>query len=144
MKHTAIYRTGSEWVLTSMSRTTAGVWVANFVIHRLIANCTGEELGDAALQSLEASALDVPHPANWPEHHRRYRQSLGVVNYDRFLAGCRMLAAHRVEAVVVLTPHRNRGANRGFEPLADKLTVPAADAATLGEAILRCAERCTS
>jgi hypothetical protein len=142
MKHTAMYRTGSEWVLTSMSRTTAGVWVANFVIHRLAGNCADEELGTAALQSLEASALDVPHPASWPLYHRQYRQSLGVVNYDRFLAGCRLLAAHLVESVVVLTPHRNRGGNSGFEPLANKLTLPAADATSLGEAIRRWAERC--
>jgi hypothetical protein len=142
MKHTAMYRTDSEWVLTSMSRTTAGVWIANFVIHRVAGNGGDEELGSAALQSLEASALDVPHPASWPEHHRRYRQSLGVVNYDRFIAGCRLLAAHLVNSVVVLTPHRNRGAKSGFEPLANKLTVQPADAATLGEAIRRWTEKC--
>lgn len=137
MRHTAIYRTDSEWVLTSMSRTRAGVWIANFVIHRVPGDCPEEELGGAGLASLEASALDVPHPASWPEHHRRFRESLGVVNYDRFIAGCRLLAAHQVNSVVVLTPHRNRGRDRGFEPLANKLTLPAADAPTLGEAIRR-------
>ncbi len=142
MKQTAMYLTDREWVLTSLSRTTAGVWVANFVIHRVAGDCPDEELGAAALGSLEASALDVPHPASWPEHHRRYRQSLGVVNYDRFLAGCRLVAAHLVSSVVVLTPHRNRGAERGFEPLANKLTVPAADAPTLGKAIRRWAGHC--
>jgi hypothetical protein len=142
MKQTAMYLTGSEWVLTSMSRTTAGVWVANFVIHRLASTSTDDELGNAVLQSLEASAVDVPHPASWPEHHRRYRQSLGVVNYDRFIGGVRFLAAHLVNRVLVLTPHRNRGADRGFEPLANKLTVQVVDAPTLGEAVRRWAEHC--
>jgi hypothetical protein len=142
MKHTTVYATTGEWLLTSMSRTTAGVWIANFVIHRLAGPCTDEELGQAALQSLEASAIDVPHPESWPEHHRKYRQSLGVVNYDRFLRGSRLLAAHLVSGVAVLTPHRNRGANSGFEPLANKLTVPAVDAPTLGEAIRRWTEQC--
>jgi hypothetical protein len=125
-----------------MSRTTAGVWIANFVIHRLANTSPDDELGQAVLQALEASATEVPHPANWAEHHRKYRQSLGVVNYDRFLAGCRLLAAHQVSSVLVLTPHRNRGASHGFEPLANKLTVQVADAPALGEAVRRWSEHC--
>jgi hypothetical protein len=142
VKTTSVYLTGSEWVLTSMSRTTAGVWVANLTIHRLIHTCGDGELGGAVLQSLEASVLDLPHPASLPEHNRKYRQSLGVVSYDRFIAGSRLLAAHRLGDAVVLTPHRNRGPERGFEPLANKLTVPAADALVLGEAVRRWAGQC--
>jgi hypothetical protein len=137
-----MYLTDSEWVLTSMSRTTAGVWIANFAIHRVASAGTDDELGQAALQSLEASATDVPHPASWPEHHRKYRQSLGVFNYDRFLNGSRLLAAHQVNKVLVLTPHRNRGAKHGFQPLANKLTVEIVDAPALGEAIRRWVEHC--
>ncbi len=142
MKQTAVYLTGSEWVLTSMSRTTAGVWIANFIIHRLPRCGTDAELGNALLQSLEASALDVPHPGSWPQHHRRYRESLGVVNYDRFLREVRFLAAHLINNVLVLTPHRNRGGDHGFQPLANKLTMELTDAMALGEAIRRWADHC--
>jgi hypothetical protein len=142
MKHVAMYLTDAEWVLTSMSRTTAGVWVANLVIHRLAHNCSDEDLGGALLAALEASALDVPHPASWPEFHRKYRASLGVVSYERFLARCRLLNVHLVNDTVLLAPHRNRGPQRGFEPLAEKKTLPVPDAPALGQAVREWSERC--
>jgi hypothetical protein len=142
MKHVSVYRTGSEWVLTSMSQTTAGVWVGNFVVHRLVGTCSDDELGAALLESLEASATGVPHPASLPEFNRKYRASLGVVSFERFVAGSRLVNVHLVNGVALLTPHRNRGWQAGFEPLADKRTVPGLEAAVLGQALREWAERC--
>jgi hypothetical protein len=142
MQHAAMYLTQSEWVLTSMSRTRAGVWVANFVIHRLAAACPDEELGAALCESLGASQTEVEHPASWPLYHREFREKLGVLSFERFISRSRMLAVHSVAETVVLTPHRNRGHRHGYEPLAAKLTVQAADAQALGQAVRQCADRC--
>jgi hypothetical protein len=142
MKHASLYLTESEWVLTSMSQTTAGVWIANGVIHRLAAACADLELGSALLESLEASVIGAPHPANLSAHQREFRAKLGVLSFERFVDQSRMLAVHGVHETILLTPHRNRGHRLGFEPLANKLTVPAAAALALGRAVRQCADRC--
>jgi hypothetical protein len=142
MKQASVYLTASEWVLTSMSRTNAGVWIANFVIHRLAAPCPDPELGGALLESLAASTMDAAHPASWPLYHREFREKLGVLSFERFVDRSRMLAVHGIEEIILITPHRNRGHRHGFEPLANKLTVQAADADALGRAVRECAERC--
>jgi hypothetical protein len=142
MKQVSLYLTEAEWVLTSMSRTTMGVWVANLVIHRLAAACADVELGAALLESLEASALGIAHPASLPAHHRELREKLGVMSLERFLDRSRMLAVHRSGEAILMTPHRNRGHRHGFEPLANKLTVQPGDAGALGEAVRQCADRC--
>jgi hypothetical protein len=142
MKQASMYLTETEWVLTSMSRTTAGVWIANLVIHRLAAACTSEDLGGALLDSLEASALGIAHPASLPAHHRELREKLGVLSLERFYDRSRLLAVRHSGEAILLTPHRNRGHRHGFEPLAEKVTVQRADAGALGEAARQCAERC--
>jgi hypothetical protein len=142
MKHASLYLTASEWVVTSMSQTTAGVWVANLVIHRLAAACADAELGSVLLESLEASVIGSPHPANLSAYHREFREKLGVVSFERFVDRSRMLAVHGVNDTILLTPHRNRGHHLGFEPLANKLTVPMSDVQALGQAVRQCADRC--
>jgi hypothetical protein len=142
MQHTSLYLTATDWVLTSMSRTRAGVWVANLVVHRLAADCGDSDLGGAVLESLGASHLDVPHPDSLPAHHRRLREELGVMSLDGFLGRARLLAIHRVQSAVVLTAHRNRGTQHGFEPLPGKLTLQSPEPSALGEAVRRCADQC--
>jgi hypothetical protein len=142
MQQTSLYLSGAEWVLTSLSRTDAGVWLANLVVHRLAAGCGDADLGDGVLRSLDASQLDVPHPESLPLHHRRLREGLGVGSYDLFLARARLLAVHRIGPAVLLTPHRNRGLRHGFEPLPGKLTLQSPDPTALGEAVRRCVGQC--
>jgi hypothetical protein len=144
MKHASMYLTQTEWILTSMSQTTAGVWVANLVIHRLATACLDEELGGALLESLAASALGVPHPNSLPGHQRQFREKLGVLSFERFMDRSHMLAVHCAGQTTILTPHRNRGHRYGYEPLSNKVTIEATDAQTLGKAIRQCAERCQS
>jgi hypothetical protein len=142
MKHASLYLMASEWVLTSMSQTTAGVWVANLVIHRLAAACDDAALGGALLESLSASVIGAPHPPNLSAYHREFREKLGVISFERFVDRSRHLAVHGIQDTILLTPHRNRGHRLGFEPLANKLTVAAADVQAVGQAVRECVERC--
>jgi hypothetical protein len=142
MQQASLYRTASGWVLTSLSRTSAGVWLANLVVHRVAEACTEAELGSAVLESLDASQEGVPHPDSLPVHHRLLRDKLGVGSYDLFLVRARLLAAHRVGPVVLLTPHRNRGIRLGFEPLSGKVSLQGPSPPEMGEAVRRCAEQC--
>ncbi len=142
MQHTSLYLIADGWVLTSMSRTRAGVWVANLVVHRLDTDCADADLGSAVLESLEASELDVPHPESLPMHHRQLRDKLGVMSYESFLARAGLLAVHRRQSAVILTAHRNRGTQFGFEPLPGKLTLQAPQPLDLGEAVRRTASQC--
>lgn len=141
MKHTALYRTATERVLASMSRTDAGVWVANLVLHRLHGDCTDEELGKALVDSLEASRLDMPHPTSMPGHQRQLRDLLGVMMLERFFASARLVNVHLLETAVVLTPHRNRGVKHGHEPLA-KMTLTDLTPRELGAAARAGEGRC--
>jgi hypothetical protein len=141
MKHASVYLTASQWVLTSMSRTRAGVWIANFVIHRLAAGCGDDELGTTLLMSLEASQLDVAHPESWPLFHRELREKLGP-GHELVLGRGRLVNVELFESALVLTPHRNRGLKAGFEPLPNKQSVPLAEPPALGEAMRLCVTLC--
>jgi hypothetical protein len=134
MKHAAVYQNGSQWVLTSMSRTRAGVWIANLVVHRLATDCADDELGTTLLASLEASQLNVPHPESLPLFHRQLRQNLGLPSFDLFMATARLVHAELSESALILTPHRNRGLRAGFQPL-PKQTLALGEALAMGEAI---------
>jgi hypothetical protein len=143
MKHASVYRHKSQWLLTSMSRTTAGVWIANFVIHWLAVDCPDDELGTTLLASLEASELDVAHPASWPLFHRQLREKLALPMYDLFMARAQLMTVELSESAVVMTPHRNRGLRGGFEPLAQKTALSPREAPELGAAMRQCIAFCT-
>jgi hypothetical protein len=142
MKHASVYLTTSQWLLTSMSRTRAGVWVANFVVHRLTADCGDDELGTTLLASLEASQLDVAHPESWTLFHRQLREAINLPGHDLVMARARLVNVELFDSALVLTPHRNRGLKAGFEPLSNKQTVALAEAPALGEAIRLCVALC--
>jgi hypothetical protein len=142
VKSATVYLTDNDWIITSMSRTTAGVWVANFLVHRLANDCPDEELGEGVLQSLEASETGVPHPTNWPDFHRRYVASLGVPSYSKFVAKCRSLSVKLGGGTVTLTPYRNRGLRHGFEPLSNKIEIQPIEPQPLGRAVRECSRRC--
>ncbi len=147
MPQTNIYlRNDQQWILSSLSRTTAGVWVANGVVHRLPRDCSLEELGAALLASLAASQEGVPHPTNWAAFRREYQEALGAYNMARFEAESKLVTLSQVPlqegAAFKLTPTRYDSSKKGYDPLKSTTKDGPLTPAELGQALLDCVARC--
>lgn len=85
MQLTACYHSAAEWVGTSQSQTTTGVWIANRSVERLPSDCTDGDLGAMVLRLLDDSEAGVSHPTDWRQFHEEYKERLGVKDYWRFV-----------------------------------------------------------
>ena len=130
-----VFLTADAWLVVSMSQTTYGVWVANFHVIRLPADGADENLGDAVLEMLAQSQQRVPHPKDWINFNRRYLDSLGVKNLNKFEAESKLIAVESDGSRLTLTPNRHRGRQQGYEPLKSKVSVADMNAAAVGRAI---------
>jgi hypothetical protein len=134
--------TGSEWVIASMSQTTAGVWVANLVVHRLPENCDVWQLGATVIESLEASQTGVTHPTDWKDFQQKYTASLSIKSINRFEQASRLISVELDDRKIVLIPNKHLGSRKGFEPLTNTIDIDGVDPALIGDAIRQCLGRC--
>lgn len=130
-----VFVTADGWLVVSMSQTTYGVWAANFGVIRLPSACTDEQLGDAVLEMLAQSQTRMPHPSDWSEFNRRYLDSLGVKNLNKFEADSKLISVESDGSRLTLTPNRHRGRQHGYEPLKSKIVVTDVNAAAVGRAV---------
>ncbi len=130
-----VFLGADAWVIVGMSQTTYGVWVANFNVQRLPADCTDEALGDAVLRMLAQSQTRAPHPKDWTDFNRRYLDSLGVKSLSKFEAESKLISVESDGARLTLTPNRHRGRQQGHEPLKLKSVVTDLTAAPVGRAV---------
>jgi hypothetical protein len=138
MRHVSVYLTNEEWIVAGMSRTTAGVWIANLTLERLARHCPEEDLGERIVGVMETSEVGVAHPASWPEFHRQFMARLNVQSLLVFEKNSQLLKITQTGELYILTPHQYRLAKSAYEPLAGKIELLKADARALGEAVRQC------
>lgn len=131
-----------EWVITSMSQTTFGVWIANSAVQRRPKECADTDLGEAILGSLNESQTGVPHPTDWKALRLSYVKNLGIKSVDKFELKCRLVGVLRRGALITLTPNKNGGARSGFTPLTPSIRVESPNPDALGKSVRACVERC--
>src|SRR5262245_54150756 len=130
-----VFLTAEVWLIVSMSQTTYCRSSATFHVIRLPTDRTDHNLGDAVLEMLAQSQARMPHPKDWTDFNRRYLDSLGVKNLNKFEAESKLIAVESDGDRLTLTPNRHRGRQQGHEPLKSKVIVTDMTAAAVGCAV---------
>jgi hypothetical protein len=63
MKEAVVYRRSNGWFLHAISKTTVGVGIETPPRIKLESNATRDDLGNAAMATLNGSTQGVPHPS---------------------------------------------------------------------------------
>jgi hypothetical protein len=139
-----IQQTAKHIVISALSRTIAGAWIASEPAIAIPLDASAAALGAYVLDALAASRPAVPHPVDWKARDEVLLRAAGETSMVRFSRGARALSATRSGEVLTLHPTK-RGAKRGtYLPAREReVAIPAdADAEALGIAVRRALEDC--
>lgn len=128
---------------------TAGFWAANGAVTALDATADAVTVGQAVIDTLAQSRLEIPVPEKGAKLDAPLRKAAGVTSERALVAGARVCTVHRYQGEVTVQPTHNGGTSgdaRGFSPLAKEHWVrldalPTADA--MGRAVFTALERST-
>lgn len=128
---------------------TAGFWVAAPHVVSLDAVSDAVAIGQAVLDTLARSRVEVPVPGRGADLDAPLLQAAGVRSHRAFMTGTRACWVNREKSGLRIDPLRNGGASgedRGFRPLPETETCTldaAATADAVGRAVLVALERAT-
>ena len=120
MKSAKAYRRNGKWFVHSDCQTTAGVWIASAPY--VASEDDPATLGNAILEALEASAIEVPHPTSWGNIFSPVLDLAKVKSWTTFVKGASLVGVEANGPTIILTPHCNQGSEDGFDPLENQRT----------------------
>lgn len=143
MRHATAYKRGDSFYLHSNSQTTSGVWMAARPFLKLGISVEAEELGRAARDVLDASAVGVEHPKDWNLVEYPLPEMAGVKSWPTFMKQAQCASLRVEEDGLHVYPNKNKGPKEGFEPLSNSIRVQVnASADELGRALLEAFALC--
>ncbi|HET7457102.1 MAG TPA: hypothetical protein VFJ74_05545 [Gemmatimonadaceae bacterium] len=131
---------------------TAGFWVGSGPVATLSATAEPALVGQAVLDALARSRVEVPAPERGADLEAPLRRAAGVRSRRALMAGTRCCVVDREGGVLRIDPVANggtKGEARGYRPLPDaetaavELNAAAATADMVGRAVLGALERAT-
>jgi len=126
---------------------TAGFWIAAPPVVSLDASVSAATTGQAVLDALARSRVDVSVPDLGADLEAPLRNAAGVRSRCALMTGTRACSVHREEDRIRIDPLRNGGSSgdeRGFSALPDSETLEAAATAdVIGRAVLIALEKAT-
>lgn len=114
---------GQDYLVTTMSRTREGFWVADGTPARLAASASPGELGAAVRAALDASREGIDKPPRDSSPAQPLLNMLGLADYGTFMRRAQQVEVYAEDTTdgetIEITPQRNAGPREGFEPLDD-------------------------
>lgn len=144
MKRVSVYCRNNGWYISSMSQTTAGVWIGT-PPHLKILSDDSADLGSAVVTALEASRQSVAHPIKWDKTLFDPMLSLaGVASWKEFVTSAARVAVAVDQEMIAIEPFENSGPNDGYTPLPHKnLQLPMdSTPEAIGEAVKQAIRLC--
>ena len=124
---------------------TAGFWIAAPPVVTLDASVSAATIGQAVLDALARSRVDVRVPDRGADLEAPLRSAAGVRSRRALMSGTRACSVHREADTIRIDPLRNGGSSgqeRGFSALPDTETLEAtATADVIGRAVSVALER---
>lgn len=112
------------YIVTTMSRTRDGFWIADGRPERVPATATAEQLGARVRRALDRSRVGVNTPPRDFSPAQPLLDMLDLPNYGAFMrraSGVEVFAEDTSNGQVIeITPQRNAGPREGFQPLEDQ------------------------
>lgn len=141
MASATAYVRGGRYFVHSNSQTISGFWILSKPCHSLACDCTDEELGNAALTSLNASKSQVPDPHRDALILGPLLDLANAKSWRNFAKGARCVNLSSSEGAIAFTP--TQGDSRSaFSHLNDLATrTGASDASTIGRELRAAFER---
>jgi hypothetical protein len=120
MKRVAVYLRKGALLISPMSQTTDGVWIAENTCLQLDVAASVAEKGVAVQRALEQSREMVPHPkhaSEWMQLTRALLESAGVRTWETFVKSTTSVDVDESDVELTFTPMRNNGPADGFVEL---------------------------
>jgi len=137
------YRRHNGFYVHSNAQTTSGVWVASRPFTKIPSDAGAEILGQVVEEALQASQTGIEHPNDWDAVEYPLPELAGVKSWSTFMKNARCASIKEVDGIVELTPSRNLGPERGYEPFEDAaIVVRTGDRERIATALLDAFKRC--
>jgi hypothetical protein len=117
MKAATAYKKGNALYLQSLSRTTAGVWIATVPFVKVEMGSTPSAKGETVIKLLNASQDGAPHPTHWSGLIAPLLELAGVKSWASFMKNAISLNLEAEGERLTIIPSRNLGSKEGFEPV---------------------------
>jgi hypothetical protein len=116
MRRATAYQRGDTIFFHPYSETMAGVWILSEPILKLKIY-DREKLGEVALDTLNYSKTNVPHPIVWKGLFDPMLREARVKSWSAFSKSAKCVQIEFWENRISMLPTRNLGAKAGFEPI---------------------------
>jgi hypothetical protein len=140
----SIYERAGSLFIRTMSKAAPGYWIEDGPVTVLrVGDAATDAVGAAVRAAAERSRVGVPAPTDFKVLLEEYRKASGVAPAT-FMKSARSVSVSWNDGAS-LTPTKNLGAKKGFEPIeASTIRLPAtASDAELGDAVLSAVALCS-
>jgi hypothetical protein len=115
MKLATVFFSKKKVIIHSSSKTDKGAWIITkpvFVVESIDAH---KDIGQAVIDALEHSQLNVPHPTSWQGLFDPVLQAAKVKSMNAFMKQAKCIEVELSDASLDIFPNNNLGAEGGFE-----------------------------